>query len=178
MSKKPRTTYSCTECGANHPKWNGKCDSCGNWNTLVESVQTPHAKSIMPVGPGNASSLVPTDLRTKVSPPERFSSQITELDRVLGGGFVEGSVVLLAGDPGAGKSTLLLQVAAAISEKRDVLYVSGEENLDQIQLRAERLNLQNAPVKLIASADALGIAHFMTKHLLFQGLHWVVLTRG
>jgi DNA repair protein RadA/Sms len=115
---------------------------------------------MMPVG-NSGKMLVPTDLRTKMIPPDRFGSAVPELDRVLGGGFVEGSVVLLAGDPGAGKSTLLLQVAAGLSETRDVLYVSGEENLDQIQLRAQRLGLENAAVQLVASSDAHGIAHLM-----------------
>lgn len=155
---KSKTIYKCTNCGTPHSKWSGKCERCGEWNSLTEEAVTP-SKTMMPVGV--TSSLVPTDLREKVTPPERFTSTVSELDRVLGGGFVEGSVILLAGDPGAGKSTLLLQVAAGLSEKRELLYVSGEENLDQIQLRAQRLGLQDAPVKLVSSSDAQGVAQLM-----------------
>lgn len=158
---KSKTIYVCNSCGAHSPKWGGRCEKCGEWNTLEASTVTP-SKSVMPVN-NTGGSLVPTDLRTKVAPPARFTSHISELDRVLGGGFVQGSVVLLAGDPGAGKSTLLLQVTAALSENRPVLYVSGEENLNQIQMRAQRLGLDDKPVQLISSSDALGVASLMSQ---------------
>jgi len=156
-----KTTYVCSACNASHAKWEGKCSDCGEWNTLEEATGSLARKA---VGSRSSSfstthsSLVPTDLRSKSAPPPRVSTHNSEFDRVLGGGLVEGSAVLLAGDPGAGKSTLLMQVLAAMSRHQSVLYASGEESKDQIRLRAERLGVADTAVQLVTSNDALGIA--------------------
>lgn len=157
-----KTVFVCQECGSSYPKWGGQCPDCQAWNSLQETTFEASRKT--GTGRHNSAfstahnSLTPTDLRTRRAPPPRASTSIGEFDRVLGGGLVEGSAVLLAGDPGAGKSTLLMQVLAEMSKSRTVLYASGEENEDQIQLRAERLNVQNTAVQLITSNDAQGIA--------------------
>ncbi len=142
------TQYICQSCGQVSGKWSGKCDGCGEWNTLIEEItQKTTAKASK--GPSN---LQLESLSDKHHPPlVRYSSQILEFDRVCGGGLVPGSVVLIGGDPGIGKSTLLLQLAADLSKNLEILYVSGEEGLDQIRLRATRLGLENSPLKLASS---------------------------
>ncbi len=148
------TTFACTTCGARYSKWSGRCDSCGQWNTIVEEETTT-------TGPGkNGSSnarskAVPlTDLTTAATPSPRDELGIAELDRVLGGGVVPGSAILVGGDPGIGKSTLLLQAASNFA-RRDMksLYISGEEAPAQVCLRAVRLGLSDAPVKLGAETN-------------------------
>jgi len=149
---KVKTVYSCSECGAQSPKWAGQCPDCGAWNTLVEGIDSK------PVNSGrNAvyASLAPTAMvqsLASVEPAEvrRMATGSKELDRVLGGGLVPGSVVLIGGDPGVGKSTLLLQALADISKRSPVLYVSGEESAEQLALRAQRLGLQRSEVNLLA----------------------------
>ncbi|MEO7966081.1 MAG: DNA repair protein RadA, partial [Gemmatimonadaceae bacterium] len=141
---KTKTVYRCTDCGAEHPKWAGRCDVCGEWNTLVEEMATKAPKAVArarsSVG-GESAVAAPTRLRDVQSArTSRISSAIGELDFVLGGGIVPGSMILVGGEPGIGKSTLLLQVAAALtSGGTSVLYVSGEESALQVKLRAERL---------------------------------------
>ncbi|MEM1348056.1 MAG: DNA repair protein RadA [Myxococcota bacterium] len=145
---KVKTVYVCQECGSKFPKWMGKCSGCGQWNTLVEEIEEkrPAAKS---AGGGGRAHASPLRLASPVKISEveqiaeqRLKSEISEFDRVLGGGFVPGSVVLLGGDPGIGKSTLSMQVAGIFSERAlDVLYVSGEESLGQLKMRAQRLEL-------------------------------------
>ena len=136
-----------------HPKWQGRCDGCGEWNTLVEESTA----SAAPAKGTRRLAFVP--LRGETAPPPRIVTGIAELDRVLGGGFVPGSVVLVGGDPGIGKSTILLQAAARVSAARRVLYVSGEEAVEQVRLRALRLGLADAPLALAAATalrDILG----------------------
>ncbi len=151
---KIKTNYTCTECGAMASKWSGQCVECQAWNTLVESV----APSRGP-GPGAGLVLVEGGAQVQrldqVSPElaQRTSSGLSELDRVLGGGLVPGSVVLIGGDPGIGKSTLLLQSLAHCASNRNVLYVSGEESLEQISGRAARLGVSSAPVKLFSEIN-------------------------
>ena len=149
-----RIRFVCQNCGTAHAKWQGRCDGCGEWNTLVEEV--PAARGPGPAakaGPGRRVEFV--DLAGQSEPPARMLTGIAELDRVLGGGFVASSAVLVGGDPGIGKSTILLQAAAhmAMAGKR-VLYISGEEAVAQVRLRARRLGLEAAPLAL-ASATAL-----------------------
>ncbi|MDB5413984.1 MAG: repair protein RadA [Rubritepida sp.] len=151
---KDRTRYVCQACGASHTKWQGRCDGCGEWNTLVE-------ESTAPRGPGPAGKAPPgrgitfVGLAGESAPPPRHLTGIAELDRVLGGGFVPASAVLVGGDPGIGKSTILLQAAARMaSAGKRVLYISGEEAVDQVRLRARRLGLADAPMGL-AAASAL-----------------------
>ncbi len=148
---KPRTTYSCTECGGQHPKWQGQCPDCGAWNTLVEAAAAPAPSRYHPLA--GARSEVRALGSVEASDKPRFPTGIEEFDRVLGGGFVPGAVILLGGDPGIGKSTLLLQAMAAVGAARKVLYVTGEESVEQVALRAQRLALVNAPVSLLAEVQ-------------------------
>ena len=149
---KVKTIFSCTECGAQSPKWTGQCPDCGAWNTLVEGVENQAKTSGR-----NAvyASLAPTaqvQSLTDIQPRhnDRISTGSGELDRVLGGGLVSGSVVLIGGDPGVGKSTLLLQALADINKRAPVLYVSGEESAEQLALRARRLDLGKSDMNLLA----------------------------
>jgi len=144
---KTKTIYACRECGAGFPKWSGQCPDCGAWNSLEESVSASDAKgSLGPKGRGNWSGTASgkvtrlSDVRAEDS-AQRLSSGLTELDRVLGGGLVPGSVVLLGGDPGIGKSTLLLQAQAHLGANNSSLYVTGEESAAQVAMRARRLDL-------------------------------------
>jgi DNA repair protein RadA/Sms len=152
---KPDLVYVCQSCGAVHAKWNGKCDACGAWNTLVEESAKPAAPGLMSAAPGKkGKGLVFSDLAFAGVAPDRFSTGIGELDRVLGGGLVPASAVLVGGDPGVGKSTLLLQGAAGLANRGvSVAYVTGEEAEAQVQDRARRLGLAQAPVQLAAGSD-------------------------
>ena len=138
---KTKTVFYCTNCGNESPKWQGRCPGCGQWNTLVEHVEKP-----TPVGRAKPApvgfSRTPKKLQQVDTGDEiRFDTGMGELDRVLGGGAVEGSLVLVGGAPGIGKSTLLLQICANICRERTVLYISGEESERQLKLRAERLGV-------------------------------------
>ncbi len=145
--------YVCQECGASAPKWSGQCDSCGAWNTLVEEMP----REAPPLGRGKraapARKIEFSPLEAGGPVPKRFITGIGEFDRVTGGGLVRGSASLIAGDPGVGKSTLLLQAAGALSAQARVGYVSGEEAVEQVRLRAGRLGLSQAPVQLAAATD-------------------------
>ncbi len=141
---KTKTTYFCQNCGAQHAKWVGQCPNCKEWNTVVEEVIQKEEKRNWK-SPVNSQKTVSKPLKIheiELNAEERIFSKNNELDTVLGGGLVKGSVVLLGGEPGIGKSTLLLQIALQITEK--VLYVSGEESQSQIKMRAERLANQNS----------------------------------
>ncbi|MBK1694485.1 DNA repair protein RadA [Chromatium weissei] len=147
---KLRTAYICNACGARHSKWAGQCADCGAWNSVTEVAEPRRA----PLRGGyiGAADTARIESLAEVSPEERsrIQSGIGELDRVLGGGLVAGSVVLLGGDPGIGKSTLLLQACAALAVDFPVLYVSGEESPQQIGLRARRLGLTGDGIRLLA----------------------------
>ncbi len=150
---KDRTRYVCQSCGATHPKWQGRCDGCGEWNTLVEEAVRTGPGPAAKAPPGKGITIV--GLQGENAPPPRHLTGIAELDRVLGGGFVPASAVLVGGDPGIGKSTILLQAAARMAAMgRRVLYISGEEAVAQVRLRAARLALTDSPMGL-ASASAL-----------------------
>ncbi|HSV20250.1 MAG TPA: DNA repair protein RadA [Casimicrobiaceae bacterium] len=159
---KVKAVYSCTECGGQSPKWQGQCPHCSAWNTLVESVATPAAVRFQTVA-GTRSTVTPlasVDARES----QRTPTGIDELDRVLGGGLVPGGVVLLGGDPGIGKSTLLLQACAALGATHRTLYVTGEESVEQVALRAQRLGLVNAPVELLAEVQLEAIVAAIGTH--------------
>jgi DNA repair protein RadA/Sms len=151
MSKAKRV-YTCADCGAQHLKWQGQCPDCGAWNALAEGREAPRRP--LPQGsPSRAGTVAAAPVRldeVAITTTERMSSGLMELDRVLGGGLVPGAVVLIGGDPGIGKSTLLLGAAARLSNIQRVCYVTGEESLDQIGLRAARLEVGAAPVELMA----------------------------
>ena len=157
---KAKTVYTCTECGGAAPKWQGQCPQCGAWNTLVESVAAPAAMRFESVA--GARSVITSLGSVKPQQDERIPTGLEEFDRVLGGGLVAGGVVLLGGDPGIGKSTLLLQAAAALGATRRTLYVTGEESVEQIALRAQRLGLVNAPVELLAEVQLEAIVAAIT----------------
>jgi DNA repair protein RadA/Sms len=148
------TVFACQSCGAAHAKWAGRCDACGQWNTLVEeaALAAPvgaSARLRKPAKRGRGLEFV--DLAATEAAPPRLTTGIAELDRVLGGGLTTGSAILVGGDPGIGKSTLLLQAAALLARAgARVAYVSGEEAVDQVRSRAARLGLADAPVMLAA----------------------------
>jgi len=155
VAARQSTHYVCTACGASHHKWSGKCDACGAWNSLSEEVVTATPKGLKP---GKSKGLELASLADAAEHPARSLTGSAELDRVLGGGLVAGSAILLGGDPGIGKSTLLLQAASVLASKgRNVLYVSGEESLAQIQLRSQRLGLSKAPLQLAAATSVRDI---------------------
>jgi DNA repair protein RadA/Sms len=146
----PKTAFVCQSCGNQFPKWIGRCPSCQGWNTLVEErVVAPPKGRGLPRAPREAIALsdVPPDAE------ERISTGIGEFDRVLGGGVVRGSLVLLGGDPGIGKSSLLMQASASLAARGTVLYVSGEESAAQIKLRARRFGIESPTILVLAETD-------------------------
>ena len=150
---KTKINYVCTQCGAIQPKWMGKCPDCGSWNTLVENVEAPVSRFASSAVPQTAKSTVQKLEQIDTSEEQRYLTQMEELNRVLGGGIVPGSVVLLSGDPGIGKSTLLLQICQTISSDAQILYVSGEESLRQIKLRAARLGVTTPNLSLSSTTN-------------------------
>ena len=166
---KPVKKYSCSSCGSPAPRWSGQCGTCDEWNTIQEDLAASGGSSSIASKQARAASgrvMTTARLDAAVVLPDRLTTGIAELDGVLGGGLVQGSVVLISGEPGIGKSTLLIQMAASLARtRRSVLYVSGEEHEDQVRLRAQRLGLDDAPVELghetavrdvIATAAAIG----------------------
>ena len=151
---KSKTMYVCGECGYTTPRWLGKCPDCGKWNTFAEEVQQPEVEEKkLKRAPGRGGMALPIG-EIPDEAAARMSSGIGELDRVLGGGVVEGSMVLVGGDPGIGKSTLLTQLSANLSARGDkVLYVSGEESMRQIKLRATRLGADGSGFYVLAEND-------------------------
>jgi DNA repair protein RadA/Sms len=159
MARAPKTTFVCQACGTTSPRWVGKCPGCNEWNSLVEETPT-----VVPPGSGITSTsrggrVVPLEtLRSTGERPKRISTGLEEMDRVTGGGIVPGSAILIGGEPGIGKSTLLLQLTAEMARAgRSVVYFSGEEATTQVRLRAERLGLSEAPVKLAAETNLANI---------------------
>ncbi len=151
---KPKLSFSCSACGAVTNKWSGRCDGCGDWNTISEDAPLSAGPSTASLGNIKGRSIELTDLHTEEAPPPRTTSGLAELDRVLGGGLVPASAILVGGDPGIGKSTLLLQAAARFAQSGlKTLYVSGEEASAQVRMRAQRLGLTDAPVKLAAETN-------------------------
>ncbi|MFB9150558.1 DNA repair protein RadA [Roseovarius ramblicola] len=157
---RPTTTFTCTACGAGHARWSGRCDACGAWNTIQEEAPLSAGPAGRSLGARRGAAIALTDLATEEAPPPRTCTGLAELDRVLGGGLVPSSAVLVGGDPGIGKSTLLLQAAARFAGAGlKTLYVSGEEASAQVRMRAQRLGLENAPVRLAA---ATGLRDILT----------------
>jgi len=153
---KSRTRFICQNCGANYPKWIGKCDNCGEWNTLVEQAPSSVGKSVV-ARSGNSGKLLSVQTMRSISSKEsakRLQTGFSDLDDVLGGGILLGGVILLAGQPGIGKSTLLLQVSAHVARSESVLYASGEESAGQVKLRAERLGAEKSEQLSFASSTS------------------------
>lgn len=147
-------SFTCTACGASFTKWSGRCDGCGDWNTIVEEAPLASGPAAKSLGAKRGRGIQLTDLASQEVPPPRTLSGLSELDRVLGGGLVAGSAILVGGDPGIGKSTLLLQAAARFALAGvKTLYVSGEEASAQVRMRAQRLGLGTAPVQLAAETN-------------------------
>ena len=147
---KAKRMYGCTECGATFPKWGGQCGACGTWNTLVETlIEAGVAEKTGRAGWAGDQTELKTLAQVSVAKIPRFSTQSNELDRVLGGGLVDGSVVLLGGDPGIGKSTILLQTLCHMATTISALYVTGEESQQQVAMRARRLDLPQDKLKVM-----------------------------
>lgn len=152
---KTTTRYVCQSCGASQPKWSGQCSACHTWDTLVEETAEATPKGL---APGKGRALEFTSLAASLTDTPRRVTSIGELDRVLGGGLVDGSATLVGGDPGIGKSTLLLQCVDALARTgAKCVYISGEESITQIQLRAARLGLSDSPVQLCAATSVRDI---------------------
>lgn len=153
MASKNKSIYICSECGYESVKWYGKCPQCGEWNTMDEHEQvvtagkTKASRQAVSIKPVQRISEISSDIES------RINSGINEFDRVLGGGIVEGSLILLSGDPGIGKSTILLQICQTIQNNVKILYISGEESARQIKLRANRLGVDNENLFVLAQTD-------------------------
>jgi DNA repair protein RadA/Sms len=154
MAKKQKTAFVCTECGADYPRWAGQCTACGEWNTVKEVQLGSASRQKSGAGYAGSHSAVQLLSNVNLAQAERISTGLQEFDRVLGGGIVIGSVVLIGGAPGAGKSTILLQAMAAIANRGiPVLYVSGEESMQQIAERAHRLGVGAESIKMLAETS-------------------------
>lgn len=153
---KLKTKFVCQECGASYPKWSGKCENCGRWNTLVEQVSESSGKDAISKSSKTGRILDVRNLNEIISEKkqERISSGIKDLDIVLGGGILPAGVLLIAGQPGIGKSTLLMQISSFIASSRPVLYVSGEESAEQVALRAQRLGASGSNKLKFASSTS------------------------
>jgi len=158
--------FVCQECGTTHPRWSGRCDGCGVWNQLVEEAQPSKSLSKALSRKVMAEDFFQTlsgEAPESESQPNRLLSKIEEFDRVCGGGMVPGSVILVGGDPGVGKSTLLLQLVAALSKKSECAYISGEEALGQVRLRAERLQVNKSSVHIASATNVTEIVAALDK---------------
>ena len=158
---KARSNFVCQNCGASYPKWTGKCENCGEWNTLVEQIVETKGASAVARSHSRGKILKPQSMRSIAAEDsvKRLPTGIVDLDAVLGGGILPAGVMLLAGQPGIGKSTLLMQVAAHVAEQSSVLYVSGEESASQVKLRATRLGATSGDdLQFVASTSADDIA--------------------
>lgn len=161
MASKIKTVYICSECGYESPKWNGRCPSCGEFNTMNEETALPESRKKTPVAASvNAQKISEISAEDEI----RFKTGMEELDRVLGGGIVDGSLILLSGDPGIGKSTILLQICEFISKKLSILYVSGEESARQIKLRANRLGVKTENLLIMCNTDTERIAEYIVQN--------------
>jgi len=161
---KAKTAYVCNECGSDYAKWQGQCGDCGTWNSLQEIRIAPtggHVSATTRVSAAKGYAGVAAQLQDlsdiDIASVARFSTGIGELDRVLGGGLVAGSAILIGGHPGAGKSTLLLQLMCSLAQQMPALYVTGEESLQQVALRAQRLELPTANLKMLTETDVEAI---------------------
>lgn len=163
MAAKEKSIYVCSECGFESPKWAGKCPQCNEWNTFVEEIVKKDNISNTINSKKNLNNYVKPVRVTDISTDDefRYKTGISELDRVLGGGLVKGSVVLLSGDPGIGKSTLLMQICNLLTNSNTVLYVSGEESAKQLKLRADRLGVNNKNLSILSETDIENVSSYI-----------------
>ena len=159
MAQKLKTVYICSECGYESPKWAGKCAKCGEWNTMNEEVISSEKQVKSSVGSVALKVLSVEEISCQDE--HRYLTGIKELDRVLGGGIVKGSVALISGDPGIGKSTILLQICKSIDKSLRILYVSGEESAVQLKLRAKRLGVNRDSLYILAATDTEAVCEYI-----------------
>ncbi len=162
MAQKSKSVYICSECGYETPRWLGQCPNCNEWNTLNEEIKIivkETAKKNSLLGSNRAKAYPLAEIKADTS--HRYNTGLKELNRVLGGGLVKGSIVLLSGDPGIGKSTILLQICEYLGDGLKILYVSGEESAHQIKLRASRLNVATENLSILCETDAQYICEYI-----------------
>lgn len=161
-TNKSKIVFVCNECGYESPKWNGKCPSCGEWNTMNEEIKNTNNQTTIQKTPSNyAKPVLMNEIST--NDEERYKTGKSELDRVLGGGIVKGSLVLLGGDPGIGKSTILLQICQNLGNFLKILYISGEESKRQLKLRATRLGVDSQNIYVMAETDIEIVCEHITQ---------------
>lgn len=153
MSTKVKTVHACQHCGAQFPKWQGQCTDCGEWNTLIEEIVNPKATNNSYAGYASQASNLTVLSQVKLQEQNRLFTGLKEFDHVLGGGLVSDSAVLIGGDPGIGKSTLLLQILCQLAQNATALYITGEESLQQVALRSQRLGLPQDKLLLLAETN-------------------------
>ncbi|MFT5712447.1 MAG: DNA repair protein RadA/Sms, partial [Glaciecola sp.] len=165
---KRKTAFVCNDCGSDHPRWQGQCNDCREWNTLTEIVIENSPTKSVPASRNGFSGITAAKVEVlneiDLAALPRFTSGFKELDRVLGGGIVPGSAILIGGSPGAGKSTLLLQVMCLLANTKSALYVTGEESLQQVAMRAKRLQLPDDKLKLLAETNIDTICQLALQH--------------
>lgn len=165
---KRKTAFVCNECGSEHPRWQGQCNDCKEWNALTEIVIENSSSKSVPASRSGFSGITAAKVEVlneiDLEALPRFSSGFKEVDRVLGGGIVPGSAILIGGSPGAGKSTLLLQVMCLLAKTNSTLYVTGEESLQQVAMRAKRLQLPDDKLKLLAETNVDTICQLALQH--------------
>ena len=159
MASKNKSVYVCASCGYVSPKWNGQCPECGEWNTLIEELASPLQKK--PTTAAAVSLRAQKLSEIEETTEQRYDTGCGELNRVLGGGLVKGSLVLLAGDPGIGKSTILLQTTAGLGQNKRILYVAGEESPHQIKLRARRLQVKSDNLLILCQTDCEAVCEYV-----------------
>src|ERR1035437_5763738 len=157
----PATVFVCQSCGSSHNKWAGKCEGCGEWNSIVEEIGTERPPQGLGKAKGRVIEFAPLSGTSAFQP--RRKTGIAEFDRVTGGGLVAGCAIMIGGDPGIRKSTILLQAVAKISANTKCAYVSGEESIDQVRMRAQRLELASAAVSLASATNVRDIIATMDK---------------
>ena len=160
---KSKTVYICRECGYQSPKWLGKCSACGGWNTMDETFAKEEKKTTSTAKSSAVLKKVSSLKQIETDNEVRYTTGLNELDRVLGGGLVKGSLVLVGGDPGIGKSTLLLQICNSLAISKKILYVSGEESERQIKLRAERLGVVCDNLYIVSETDVASILEYINQ---------------
>jgi DNA repair protein RadA/Sms len=159
MPPKAKNVFVCSLCGYESPKWNGCCPGCGEWNCMQEEIRRPSGNAPSAAGKSQMQAQPLDQITADAS--KRYRTGMKELDRVLGGGLVQGSVVLLGGDPGIGKSTILLQICQYLGQSISILYVSGEESPHQLKLRAVRLGVSTARLKVLCETEVLGVCDYI-----------------